>query len=121
MKKSSYSLRFARGLTLISLLFWSIVLAMVAVLFMKVAPTVNEYFTIQKAVTKVAKEATTVGEVRAAFERQKQIEYSISSIGGQDLSVAKDNDKLVVSFAYDKEVELFGPVSLLIKYQGRSK
>jgi len=62
-----------------------------------------------------------VSEIRAAFERARSIEYSIQSISGKDLEVTKDNDKVVVSFAYDKEIELFGPVSLLIKYRGRSQ
>ncbi|MBW8894207.1 MAG: DUF4845 domain-containing protein, partial [Burkholderiales bacterium] len=30
------------------------------------------------------------------------------------------NDKVVIEFAYDKEIDLFGPVYLLIKYRGRS-
>ena len=85
-------------------------------------PTVNEYYTIQRAVDKSAKEGgTTVPEIRAAFEKQKQIEYSISSISGKDLQVTKENEQVVVSFAYDKEIELMPPVYLLIKYEGRSK
>jgi hypothetical protein len=35
--------------------------------------------------------------------------------------VTKENDKLVVRFAYDKEVELFEPVFLLIKYRGEGR
>ena len=60
-------------------------------------------------------------EIRAAFERQKEIEYSITSITGKDLEITKENDKVVISFAYDKEIELMAPVYLLIKYEGRSK
>ena len=53
---------------------------------MRVLPTVNEYFTIQRAVNKIATEGgSTVPEIRAAFERQKDIEYSIDSITGKDL------------------------------------
>ena len=59
-------------------------------------------------------------EIRNAFERQKDIEYSITSISGKDLSITKENDKVVVSFAYDKEIELMKPVFLLIKFEGRS-
>ena len=35
--------------------------------------------------------------------------------------MTKVNDQIVVSFAYDKEIELFGPVYLLIKYSGSSR
>jgi hypothetical protein len=111
-----------RGVTLIGLLFWAVIIAFVALLVMRVVPTLNEYFTIQKAVSKVAKEGgTTVPEIRAAFEKTKQIEYSISSVSGADLEISKENDKIVVKFAYDKEIELFEPVYLLIKYRGQSK
>jgi len=111
-----------RGVTLFGLLFWAIVVGFSALVIMRVLPTMNEYFTIQKAVNKIAQErATTVPEIRNAFERQKQIEYSIQSIGGKDLSITKENDKVVIAFAYDKEIELMKPVYLLIKYEGRSR
>lgn len=111
-----------RGVTLIGLLFWAIIIACVALVGLKVLPTVNEYFTIQRAVNKVAKEGgSTVPEIRSAFDRQKDIEYSISSISGKDLEITKENEKVVVKFAYDKELELIQPVFLLIKYRGHSQ
>ena len=111
-----------RGITLFGLMFWAIVIGFGALLIMRVLPTMNEYFTIQKAVKKVAAEGgSTVPEIRNAFEKQKEIEYSIQSISGKDLVITKENDKVVVSFAYDKEIELMKPVYLLIKYEGRSK
>jgi hypothetical protein len=111
-----------RGVTLFGLLFWAILIGMVALVVMRVLPTMNEYFTIQRTVNKIAKEGgTTVPEIRAAFDRQKDIEYSIVSITSKDLQITKENEKVVVSFAYDKEIELAAPVYLLIKYEGRSK
>ena len=111
-----------RGITLFGLMFWAIVVGFLALLTMRVLPTLNEYFTIQKAVRKIATEGGgTVPEIRNAFEKQKEIEYSIQSISGKDLVITKENDKVVVSFAYDKEIELMKPVYLLIKYEGRSK
>jgi len=111
-----------RGVTLMGLLLWAIIIGFVALMSMRVLPSINEYFTIQKAVNKLAGEGlTTVPEIRAAFERTKQIEYSIQSISGKDLDITKENDKVVISFAYDKEVEIMSPVYLLIKYQGSSK
>jgi Domain of unknown function (DUF4845) len=111
-----------RGVSLIGLLLWAIIIGFVALLLIRVLPTVNEYMTIQRAVNKIAVEGgTTVPEIRGAFEKQKQIEYSITSIEGKDLDITKENDKVVVGFAYDKQIELIAPVFLLIKYQGRSK
>jgi hypothetical protein len=114
--------RAQRGVTLFGLMFWAIVVGFAALIVMKVLPTLNEYFTIQKAVNKLAHEGgTTVPEIRAAFERTKDIEYSIQSITAKDLNITKENEKVVITFAYDKEIELMKPVYLLIKYEGRSK
>lgn len=111
-----------RGITLLGLLFWAIVVGFVALLVVRVLPTLNEFFTIQKAVNKVALEGgTTVPEIRAAFEKQRDIEYSIQAITAKDLDITKENDRIVIRFAYDKEIELFAPVYLLIKYEGQSR
>ena len=109
-----------RGITLFGLLFWAVIIGFLALIGMRVLPALNEYFTIKRAVNKVASEGSTVAEIRSAFEKQKDIEYSIASITAKDLIITKDNDKVVVSFAYDKEVELVKPVYLLIKFEGRS-
>lgn len=115
------SARTQRGLTLFGLMFWAIVIGIVAYVVIQVFPTVNEYLTIRRAVEKIAASApSTVAEVRAAFDRQKDVEYSISTISGKDLEVTKINEKVVVGFAYNKEIPLYGPVFLLIKYEGRS-
>ena len=117
-----HSARRQRGVSLLGLLLWAIVIGGLALVALRVLPTLNEYMTIQKAVDKVAAEGlSTVPEIRAAFERQKEIEYSITSISGKDLAITKEDDKVVIRYAYDKEIELAAPVYLLIKYEGRSK
>jgi hypothetical protein len=111
-----------RGMTLFGLMLWAILIGFIGYLAVRVLPTVNEYLTIQRAVNKVAAEAPgTVAEVRKAYDRQKQIEYSIESVSGNDLDITKENDRLVVRFAYDKEIPIVEPVFLLIKYEGRTK
>lgn len=109
-----------RGVTLFGLLFWAVIVGFLALFGMRVLPALNEYFTIKRTIAKIATEGSTVPDIRAAFERQKDIEYSIVSITGKDLVVTKENEKVVVSFAYNKEVELVKPVFLLIKFEGRS-
>jgi Domain of unknown function (DUF4845) len=111
-----------RGVTLFGLMFWALLVGFVAYLVIRIFPTVNEYLTIQSSVEKIARgNPTTVAEARLAFDKQKDIEYSISSISGKDLIVTKENDKVVVSYAYDKLVPIWGPVYILIKYEGRSR
>ena len=120
MKPRASGKRGQCGITMFGLLFWAIVVGLVALIGMRVLPTLNEYFTIKRAINKITSEGSTVPEIRNAFDRQKDIEYSIQTISGKDLSITKENDKVVVSFAYDKEIELMKPVYLLIKFEGRS-
>jgi Tfp pilus assembly protein PilE len=107
-----------RGLTLISLLFVGALVAVIGVLTAQVVPSVIEYQTILKAVNK-AKEGNTVLEVRNIFDRATSID-SISSITAKDLEVTKEDDKVVVRFAYQREFHLVGPAYLTLKYSGQS-
>lgn len=111
-----------RGITLFGLLFWAFVVAVGAYLVLRIVPAVNEYLTIQRSVETIAKsQPATVVEVRQAFDKQKELEYSISSITGKDLVVTKENDKVVIAYAYDNAIPIYGPVYVLIKFSGRSK
>lgn len=112
-----------RGITLIGLLAWAFVICVVALIGMKVTPAVLEYQTITRMVNKVATEGgSTVAEIRAAYDRAAQIEYGVEAIkNSRDLDITKENDKVVIRFAYDKEIELVDPVYLLIKFEGQSK
>ena len=111
-----------RGLTLIGLLAWAIIVGFIGYLLVRVVPTVTEFYTIQGVVDRIAASpANTVAEIRTAFEKQRQIDATITSVEGKELDITKENDRVVISFAYEKEIELVGPVFLLIKYAGRSK
>ena len=111
-----------RGVTLIGLLFWAALVGFGAYLAIRTLPTINEYMTIMRAINQIAaNNPTTVAEVRQSFDRQREIEYSITAVTGKDLEVTKENERVVIGFAYEKEVPIYGPVFLLIKYEGRSK
>ncbi|MGC8702455.1 MAG: DUF4845 domain-containing protein [Thiomonas sp.] len=108
-----------RGITLIGLIFWGAILAFVVVIGAQAVPTATEYFAIQKAVDQAAKAGPTVADIRSAYSKMADVDY-ISSVTAQDLNITKVNDKVVVSFAYNKEIHIAGPVFLLIKYAGQS-
>lgn len=107
------------GISFIGLLFVVGVLACLGVVGAQVFPTVVEYQAILKAAQK-ASEGATVAQVRQIFEKAADID-NITSVLPKDLDVSKDGDKVVVKFAYNKEIHLFGPAFLLIKYAGQSK
>ncbi len=106
------------GISFIGLLFVVGVLASLAVLGAQAFPTVVEYQAVRKAVQKAAA-GNTVPEVRQIFDKAAEID-NISSIGGRDLDISKEGDKVVVKFAYSKEIHMFGPAYLLLKYAGQS-
>lgn len=109
-----------RGLSLMGLLFWAIVVAFGALLLIRVYPSVQEFLTTRQAVDRVARSDPRPGsvpEIRRAFDRQRQIEYTNSMITGNDLEIEAVADGFRISFAYDKEVEIVDPVFLLIKYR----
>lgn len=108
-----------RGISFIGLIIVGGLLAFLGVVGAQALPTLLEYQAVVKAVKKAAAEGTTVPEVRRSFDSAAAID-DISSISGKDLEVFKENDKVVVAFAYQREIHLGGPVYLLFKYSGRS-
>jgi hypothetical protein len=108
-----------RGVSLLGLLFVGGLLAVTGVIGAQILPTAMEFQAINKAVQK-ASEGNSVPEVRAIFDKAAAID-DINSITGKDLVVTKDGEKVVVSFAYEREIHLTGPGYLTLKYQGRSK
>jgi hypothetical protein len=108
-----------RGLSLIGLLVVGGLLAVVGVVGAQIVPTAIEYQAVLKAVNK-AREGNSVAEVRSIFDKATAID-NISSISGRDIEVTKEGDKIVVSFAYQREIHLTGPAWLTLKYAGRSK
>lgn len=108
-----------RGLSFFGLVIVGALIVFAAVIGAKVAPTVIEYQAILKAAHK-AKAGSTVAEVRNIFDKATAID-DITSIRPEDLQITKKGDKVVVSFAYNKEFELGGPAYLLIKYSGSTE
>jgi len=107
------------GISFIGILFVVGVLACLGVLAAQAFPTVIEYQAALKAIQK-ASAGGSVAEVRQIFQKAADID-DIRSISGKDLEVTKDGDKVIVKFAYNKEIHMFGPAYLLLKYAGQSK
>lgn len=108
-----------RGVSFLGLVFVGGVLAITGVVAAQVFPTFVEFQAVSKAVQK-ASEGNTVIEVRSIFGRASEID-AITSIAAKDLEVTKENDRIVVKFAYEREIHLAGPAYLTLKYAGRSK
>lgn len=111
-----------RGISLTGLLFWGAIVAVIAMLGIKVAPTTIEYYKILKNVKATAssvQQGATVPEIRAAFGKYAEVDH-IRDFSATDLDISKDNGRVVIAFAYEKRIPLFHPVTLVIEYSGSS-
>jgi hypothetical protein len=109
-----------RGVSLIGMLIVGGMLAFFGVIGAQVVPTLIEFQAITRAVNKTAATGGGVAEIRANFDKFQAID-DFKSISGKDLDVSKNGDKVLVSFAYTKEIHLAGPAYLMLKYAGTSK
>lgn len=112
-------MKYQRGVALSGLIFWGIVISIVAVFGMKVLPTTIEYYKILKDIKVVSAQAApdaTVADIRNAFNKFADIDYL--DFKGNQLDISKDKGKIVIEFAYEKRIPLFMNVSLLIDYKG---
>jgi hypothetical protein len=117
MKRSSRARQ--AGISFFGLIFVLAVLAAVGVLVAQAIPTALEYQAIVKNVER-SKTGTSPLEIRNSFDRGSAID-DIKSIQGKDLEIVRDGDKNVVKFAYTKEIHMFGPAYLLLKYAYQAK
>lgn len=108
-----------RGITFFGLVFVGAVLAVTGVVAAQVFPTLVEYQAIKKAAKKSA-EGGSVVEIRNIFQRAQDID-DFKAISAKDLEITKEGDRVVVSFAYEREIHLAGPGWLTLKYAGNSK
>lgn len=107
-----------RGVSVLGMLAVGAVVALLVVLLARLVPTVIEYQAVQKAVNRAAT-GTTVAEIRTLFNKTASID-DISALSGNDLQISKENNQVVVAFEYEREIHLFGPAYLLMRYAGRS-
>lgn len=107
------------GLSFLGLLVMGGLLAVTGVIVAQVVPTAIEFQAVSKAASK-AREGNSVAEVRSIFDKAAAVD-NISTISGKDLDVSKEGDKIVVSFAYQREIHLVGPAYLTLKYTGRAQ
>jgi hypothetical protein len=115
MQQCSTGAQGERGISLVGFIFIIAILAAVAILGMKVVPTVIEYAAVKKAIVNAKLAGSTPLEVKTSFDKQRDATY-IDSVSAQDLQITRGDDGLDVSIEYHKKIALFGPVSLLIDY-----
>ncbi len=114
------SLRRQRGLSFVSVVLIGAALVAAFAIGGQSVPIFAEHMAVQKAAQKAANEATSVAELRAAFDRSASID-EIKAITGMDLEIDKQGERFTVSYAYEREISLVGPAYLVYRFQGSTK
>ena len=110
-----------RGASLISLVVLAVIVGFFMLMAARVFPSVNEYLTIRKAISQIMKNnPANAADIRGAFEKTIEVEYSIHTITGKDLDIKPigDTGGFTTSYAYNVEIPVIEPVFLLVKYSG---
>jgi Sec-independent protein translocase protein TatA len=105
------------GLGLISLIFIGLIIVALLIIGAKQVPAITEYLAIEKAIKQIRIEASTVPELRKAFDRYAVID-DIKSISAKDLDITKESDKIVISYAYTYQIPIADNVRLVIDFAG---
>ncbi len=109
-----------RGLSIVGVIFFGGIIVILLLVAAQLVPAITEYIAIERAVQKIKGEATTVPEIRAAFDRHAVID-DIKSINSKDLDITKDNDRVVISYAYSYQMQLLDNVRLVIDFSGTTR
>lgn len=108
-----------QGIALSSMLFWSIVLVMVAVFGMKVVPVYIENATIKKNLIAITNDPSlqnsSASQIRLAFSKRAQID-GITEVSSKDIKITREKGKLNLSVDYSVIVPLVANVSLKIDF-----
>ena len=113
-----------RGMSLVGMILTATVVAVAVVSAMKLVPAVIEYYIIQKDANAVVaspemKDAS-VNDVRTSFLKRAQVD-DITAVTPADLEITKEGGSVVIGFSYSKKIPLFGPASLVLDFEGRTK
>ncbi len=109
-----------RGLSIVGLIFFGGIVVVLLLIGARLVPAITEYIAVERAVQKIKNEANTVQEIRSAFERHAVID-DIKSITSKDLDITKDNDRIVISYAYSYQIQLLDNVRLVIDFAGTTR
>ena len=112
-----------RGLSIIGIFFWIIVLVFFAILGFRLVPAYVEYFSVEKVLQEMGRDpnlnSMSNGEIREKFSKFADVDY-ITSVKPGDLDITHDNGQTVVSAQYEYRTKLFANISLLIDFSAAS-
>lgn len=115
-------MRYQKGVSLTGLLVWGIIIALAAIVGMKVVPAYIEFGKTQAAIKKVVNQAgsyPSLDSLRAAYAKFAEVDQL--DLKPSELRFKPDGERVVIEFAYDKTIPLFANAYLVLKFEGSSK
>ena len=109
-----------RGLSFFGVIFWGFIIVAGAALGSQAIPVVIENMNIKKAAIKAARQGTTVPEVRKIYEAAQAID-DMTSVNAKDLEITKENNQIVVSYSYERDIPIYGPAYLVFRFKDSVK
>jgi hypothetical protein len=116
-------MRRQKGMSLSGLLVVCVLLIAVVLLGFKLFPAYAEFLTVRKAVTEIVRNPeyrSSTKEIQAAFDRRAAID-NIKVVGGKDLEISKEGDRVTVSATWSVKVPLFYNVSACMDFEARGE
>jgi len=110
-------------MSLSGLLVICVLLIAFTLLGFKLFPAYAEFLTVQKAVTEIVRNPeyrSSTKEIQAAFDRRATID-NIRAVGGKDLDISKEGDRVTVTASWSVKVPLFYNVSACMDFEARSE
>lgn len=110
------------GLTMIGFLACAVIAVAVVLVGFQTVPAYTEYGSIKAAVKAIANDSqiTTISAAKDSFSKRAQGGY-ISTLKPEDLKIFQEGGRTVITFSYQKEIELVGNAYLVLKFDGDTR
>jgi hypothetical protein len=103
------------GVSLSGLVVVLAVVGVIAMVGMKVLPSVTEFMAVKKAIV-TAKSAGGPSDIRKSFGNTATIE-NIESVTAKDLYIVKTENGHDIHVTYERRIHLFGPAYILLDFR----
>lgn len=116
-------IRHQRGLTMIGLLFFALLLGFVAYTAWRLLPAYLDYWAVKKALVDMSQDPALsdsgLAAYRDAFEKRLYIS-SITDVGRKDLEMEKVNNGVRLKAKWTVRKPFIGPVNLCLDFEADS-
>ncbi|MDP4027972.1 MAG: DUF4845 domain-containing protein [Gallionella sp.] len=112
-----------RGLGFSGFLFGAAALVFASILGMKLIPAYMQDARIKNTFVAIANDAelqkASPRDIRMAFSKRADVD-DINAVKHDDIDIAKDGERLVLSASYDVRIPLFANISLYLEFNPSS-